>query len=189
MRLLLDENLDWRLRRDLLDHQVESVPLIGWAGIENGELLRKAAEAGFDVLVTMDSNMVHQQNIRQNAIAVVALRAQSNRLGDTRTLIPALLALLPNIKPGAVIFLPSEWYVEGTGLMKKKARDKNNEMLQEYDFSKGIRGKYTRRYARGSNVVVLEPDVAKVFPNAKAVNSSLRSLAEIMRRRKSLAEK
>ena len=54
MRLLLDENLDWRLRRDLLDHQVESVPLIGWAGIENGELLRKAAEGGFDVLVTMD---------------------------------------------------------------------------------------------------------------------------------------
>jgi predicted nuclease of predicted toxin-antitoxin system len=45
MRLLLDENLDWRLRRDLLDHQVESVPLIGWAGIENGELLRKAVEA------------------------------------------------------------------------------------------------------------------------------------------------
>ena len=38
MRLLLDENLDWRLRRDLLDHQVESVPLMGWAGMENGEL-------------------------------------------------------------------------------------------------------------------------------------------------------
>src|SRR5437867_2010168 len=74
---LLDENLDWRLRRDLLDHQVESVPLIGWAGIENGELLRKAVEAGFDVLVTMDSNMVHQQNIGQYAIAVVALRVAS----------------------------------------------------------------------------------------------------------------
>ena len=72
MRLLLDENLDWRLGRDLFDHQVESVPLIGWAGIENGELLRKAIEAEFDVLVTMDSNMVHQQNIRQNTIAVVA---------------------------------------------------------------------------------------------------------------------
>src|SRR6058998_2300333 len=84
MRLLLDENLDWRLRRDLLDHQVESVPLIGWAGIENGELLRKAVEAGFDVLVTMDSNMVHQQNIGQYAIAVVALRAASNRLANAR---------------------------------------------------------------------------------------------------------
>ncbi len=71
----------------------------------------------------------------------------------------------------------------------KKALKKNNEMLREYDFSKGVRGKYARRYARGSNVVVLEPDVAKIFPNAEAVNSSLRSLAEIIRRRKSLAEK
>ena len=105
MRLLLDENLDWRLRRDLLDHEVESVPLIGWAGIENGELLRKAVEAGFDVLVTMDSNMVHQQNIGQYAISVVALRAQSNRLANTRPLMLDLLALLPNIKPGTVTFL------------------------------------------------------------------------------------
>jgi predicted nuclease of predicted toxin-antitoxin system len=107
MRLLLDENLDWRLRRDLLDHQVESVPLIGWAGIENGELLRKAVEAGFDVLVTMDSNMVHQQDIGQYAIAVVALRAASNRLADTRSLMVALLAVLPQVKPGTVTFLPS----------------------------------------------------------------------------------
>jgi hypothetical protein len=71
----------------------------------------------------------------------------------------------------------------------KKAREKNNEMLKEYDFSQGVRGKYARRYARGTNVIVLEPDVAKVFPNAKVVNSSLRSLAEIIRRRKSLAKK
>ena len=77
---------------------------------------------------------------------------------------------------------------ENDGIMKK-ALKKNNEMLREYDFSKGVRGKYARRYARGSNVVVLEPDVAKVFPNAEPVNSSLRSLAKIIRRRKSLAEK
>jgi len=94
------------LRRDLLDHQVESVPLIGWAGIENGELLRKAVEAGFDVLVTLDSNMVHQQNIGQYAIAVVALWAASNRLADARPLMPALLAPLPQVKPGTVPFLP-----------------------------------------------------------------------------------
>ncbi|HSS15915.1 MAG TPA: hypothetical protein VLQ29_02910 [Candidatus Dormibacteraeota bacterium] len=59
MRLPLDENLDWRLQRDLPAHQVDSVPLIGWAGIENGELFKKAVEAGFQVLITMDSNMVH----------------------------------------------------------------------------------------------------------------------------------
>jgi hypothetical protein len=79
MRVLLDENLGWRLRRDLAEHHVESVPLIGWSGIENGELLRKAVEAGFDVLVTMDSKMVYQQNIGRYAIAVVALQARSNR--------------------------------------------------------------------------------------------------------------
>lgn len=63
MRILLDENLDWRLGRDLPGHEVESVPLLGWAGIQNGELLRKAREAGFEVVITMDGNMVHQQNI------------------------------------------------------------------------------------------------------------------------------
>jgi len=62
-------------------------------------------------------------------------------------------------------------------------------MLREYDFSQGIHGKYARRYAKGSKVVVLEPDVAKVFPNAQVVNSSLRSLAEIIRSRISLAAK
>ena len=70
-----------------------------------------------------------------------------------------------------------------------KARKRNNEMLREYDFSPGIRGKYARRYVKGSNAVVLEPDVAKMFPNAQAVNSSLRSLAEIIGRRKSAVAK
>jgi predicted nuclease of predicted toxin-antitoxin system len=84
MRLLLDENLDWRLQRDLPAHQVDSVALIGWAGIENGELLKQAVEAGFEVLITMDSSMVHQQNLGKYPIAVVALRSPSNRLADTR---------------------------------------------------------------------------------------------------------
>ena len=86
---------------------MDSVPLIGWAGIENGELLKKAIEAEFDVLITMDNNMVHQQNLAKYPIAVVALRAASNRLADTRPLMPALLELLPHIESGAVTFLPS----------------------------------------------------------------------------------
>jgi|SRR5438270_8521932 len=72
MRILLDENLDWRLGRDLPGHRTESVPLIGWTGIQNGELLAKAAEARFDVLLTMDSNMAYQQNIKSCGIAVIA---------------------------------------------------------------------------------------------------------------------
>lgn len=49
-------------------------------------------------------------------------------------------------------------------------------MRDDYDFSQGERGKYVKRYSEGTNVVVLEPDVAKVFPNAKKVNASLRKL-------------
>ena len=63
-------------------------------------------------------------------------------------------------------------------------------MREEYDFSRGVRGKYARRFAQGTNVVVLESDVAKVFPSAEAVNSSLRALARIIRQReKTLAAK
>jgi predicted nuclease of predicted toxin-antitoxin system len=106
MRILLDENLDWRLRRDLPGHEVESVPLLGWAGIQNGELLRKAVEADFDALITMDGNMVHQQNLARYAIAVIALRAKSNRLDDTRPLMNQLLATLPKAKTRTLIFIP-----------------------------------------------------------------------------------
>lgn len=60
--------------------------------------------------------------------------------------------------------------------MKKAKRKKaaNVEMQAEYDFSTGVRGKYAKRYAQGSNVVVLDPDVAKRFKTSKAVNDALR---------------
>jgi len=56
-------------------------------------------------------------------------------------------------------------------------------MLDEYDFKSGIPGKYAKRYADGCNVVILDPDVAKIFPDSESVNDSLRALAEIIRRR------
>lgn len=57
-----------------------------------------------------------------------------------------------------------------------------DEALPEYDFRGGERGKYAARYAAGTNVVVLDPDVAAVYPTAEAVNSALRALAEVARR-------
>ncbi|HEY3856577.1 MAG TPA: hypothetical protein VGO67_19505 [Verrucomicrobiae bacterium] len=75
--------------------------------------------------------------------------------------------------------------------MKKSLNGKNgSEMREEYDFSRGQRGKHARRYSEGSNVVVLDPDVAKVFPTAATVNDSLRALAGIIRKsQKNLATK
>jgi hypothetical protein len=61
--------------------------------------------------------------------------------------------------------------------MKKTSNKSNRELMRdEYDFSQGVRGKYARRYAHGTNVIVLEPDVAKVFSSSKAVNVSLRKI-------------
>jgi predicted nuclease of predicted toxin-antitoxin system len=102
VRILLDENLDWRLVRFLPGHDVRSVPRIGWAGLKNGKLLARAAEE-FDVLITMDGAMASQQNIAKFRLCVVALRARSNRLDDTSPLMPKVLALLSSIKLGSVV--------------------------------------------------------------------------------------
>jgi hypothetical protein len=66
--------------------------------------------------------------------------------------------------------------------MKKTSDDE--EMREEYDFSQGVRGKCAKRYHLGSNVVILEPDVAERFPNSESVNRALRSLADIQDRKR-----
>ena len=66
--------------------------------------------------------------------------------------------------------------------MSKKSESKTEpEMRDEYDFSRGKRGKYAARFAKGSNVVVLDPEVAEVFPDAEAVNQALKVLARSAR--------
>lgn len=66
-------------------------------------------------------------------------------------------------------------------MSSEKDRDPEPEMRGEYDFSNGVRGKYAGRFAEGSNVIVLDPDVAEVFGDGKAVNEALRLLARSAR--------
>src|SRR5688572_1890244 len=66
-------------------------------------------------------------------------------------------------------------------MRKDKSRSGRKGLRQEYDFSKGVRGKYSSRYAGGSNVVVLDPDIAKVFPDSHSVNNALRVLVQAAR--------
>ncbi len=68
--------------------------------------------------------------------------------------------------------------------MKKKAKSREPEMLKEYDFRGGIRGKYAKRFSQGANIVVLDPDVASVFTDSESVNQALRALSEIVKRQK-----
>ena len=64
--------------------------------------------------------------------------------------------------------------------MKKETKTQSDpDMLDEYDFSKGVRGKYAKRFAEGSNIVVLSPDVAEFFPDSDSVNEALRLLIKI----------
>ena len=104
MRILLDENLDWRLQRELPGHTVASVPLIGWAGVKNGILLARANKL-YDVLITMDASLPKQQNLAKLKIAVIGLKASSNRLADTRPLMPKVLAALPHLRPGQITLI------------------------------------------------------------------------------------
>ena len=74
--------------------------------------------------------------------------------------------------------------------MKKKKTSSSRRvsdrdtMRPEYDFSKGVRGVTARRYAEGANIVVIDPEVADVFPDGKAVNDALRALAPIVRQQR-----
>jgi hypothetical protein len=93
VRVLLDECVDWRLSRDLVGHDVKTAQQMGWATIKNGELLALAAKH-FDVFVTVDRNVASQQNLSAFAIAVLVLRAHSNRLAELRQLVPGLLSAI-----------------------------------------------------------------------------------------------
>ena len=68
--------------------------------------------------------------------------------------------------------------------MKKRAIERTVEMRAEYDFSGGVRGKYAARYARGTNVVLLDPELAAAFPDSESVNDALRALLAIANRSK-----
>ena len=64
--------------------------------------------------------------------------------------------------------------------MKKKT---DPDMLSEYDFSRGVRGKYAKRFSGGINLIALSPDLAQVFPDSKSVNDVLRTLVNIARKK------
>ncbi|HKE87213.1 MAG TPA: DUF5615 family PIN-like protein [Vicinamibacterales bacterium] len=102
MRILLDECLPKRLKRDLVGHQARTVPEMGWASKKNGELLA-LAEVEFDAFLTVDRNLSFQQEINRLDIAVVVLVAKGNRHSDLQPLVPDLLDVLVGVSPGQLI--------------------------------------------------------------------------------------
>ena len=102
MRVLLDENLPRKLAGHLLGHDCSTGVLWGWSGKKNGELLA-LADPLFDVLLTLDKNLPYQQNLDTQRIAVLIVRARSNRIQDLLPVVPECLAALVTIKPQQVV--------------------------------------------------------------------------------------
>ena len=104
MKLLLDECIDRRLAREFIGQNIKTVRQMGWAGTKNGKLLA-LAEKEFDVFITVDRNLSFEQNLPSFNIAVVVLKAHSNRLADLKPLVPQILDILPNLVKGQAVIV------------------------------------------------------------------------------------
>ena len=100
VKVLLDECVDWRLAREIAGHDVTTVGQMGWSAIKNGELLALASKH-FDVFVAVDRKLPAQQNLSAFSVAVIVLRARTNRLADLQPLVLDLLRAIESARLGA----------------------------------------------------------------------------------------
>ncbi len=94
MRVLLDEDVPRRFKRELRGHEVSTVVEMGWSSIKNGVLLGLAVDAGFEVFLTFDRNIQHQQNVPALGLALVVFAVPNKKLDTIRPLVPEALAML-----------------------------------------------------------------------------------------------
>ena len=128
MRILLDHNLDWRLKRLLPDHEVRSTKEMGWETLTNGQLITQA-EAQFDVLLTVDRNIKHQQNLTGRRIVIVVLLASANTRTALTPLMPQVEALLRNVEAGQLY----EVAIAITPLLSPDPQEQSPETRRDHD--------------------------------------------------------
>jgi predicted nuclease of predicted toxin-antitoxin system len=101
-RVLFDENMPRKLRRDLPEFSVRTAQEEGWSAFQNGNLLKRAAEK-FDVLVTIDQRMRHQQNLALMKIGVVVIEVADTRLVHLRALLEQIRSAIAKVESGQVV--------------------------------------------------------------------------------------
>jgi hypothetical protein len=104
MKVLLDECLPKKLKQEVNAEFVTTVPEVGWASIKNGALLR-LAEQEFDVFLTNDQNLEHQQNLESFDLAIVVLVAPTNDIEDLKPLMPAANEVLNKMSAGNIVYI------------------------------------------------------------------------------------
>ncbi len=103
MKVLLDECIPRKLKNAFIEHECQTVPEAGLAGQKNGELLKLAERAGFELFLTVDKGLRYQQNLAGRSISILLLRARSNRLYDLLQLVKSCRSVVSSIRPGEVI--------------------------------------------------------------------------------------
>jgi uncharacterized protein DUF5615 len=103
MKILLDECVPRRFKDSLPGHDCQTVPEAGLAGQENGALLKAAEQQGFDVFLTIDTSIQHQQNFSGRRIAMLVIRFRSNHLPELLPHLQECLEALRSIKPGQIV--------------------------------------------------------------------------------------
>src|ERR1700682_5428750 len=103
MKVLLDECIPRKFKRSVAGHECVTVPEAGLAGKKNGELLSLAKSVGFGIFVTMDKGMEYEQNLGGLTIAIIILRAKSNRLADIVPLAGECLEVMRSIRSGQIV--------------------------------------------------------------------------------------
>ncbi len=102
MKILLDHNLDRRLKNHLTEYETATTQEKGWTDVLNGELLTLAEENNFDVLLTADANIKSQQNLSNRKISILVLRAFNNRLATHAEMIDDIHEALSKIRTGEI---------------------------------------------------------------------------------------
>jgi predicted nuclease of predicted toxin-antitoxin system len=102
-RVLLDENLPRQLAGELPEHEVSTVAQQGWRGVLNGELLRRAESAGYQVFITGDRNLEYQQTLVGRAFGVVVIFPRRLKMEYLLPLVPAIRDAVASVQPGKVV--------------------------------------------------------------------------------------
>jgi hypothetical protein len=102
MKILLDENVHHGFRKILESHEVYTVQFMGWTGVKNGNLL-KLADGKFDLLITLDTGILYENDFTGLNISVITLISKSVQFKDLLPLVPRLLTEINQIKPGKIV--------------------------------------------------------------------------------------
>jgi len=106
MKILLDECLPIDFRLHLPGHEVHTAKWAGFKSLKNGKLLQEAETAGYEVFLTVDRGISHQQNLGHRRISVLVVHARTNQMEDLLAAVGAILAALDKLQPGQVAIVP-----------------------------------------------------------------------------------